>query len=117
MKFQAFAVSLVVLSSSLESCNAFSSSRKNVRDFQSVTLGSTAEARATESLTNDIISKLQFREAQEKLESLQLDASGTLSAMRERLRTLTTHEGVQSTSVDEEVPTIDQEKLNEVRSL
>jgi hypothetical protein len=113
MKFQDLAVSLAILSSTLGSSNAFSSSQKNVRDFQSVSLGSTAEARATDSLTNDIISKLQFREAQEKLESLQLDASGTLSAMRDRLRTLTVHEGVESTSaVDEEAPAFDQEELN-----
>ena len=118
MKFQALAVSLVSLSSAFDSCVAFST-QQNVRNLQSLTLRSTAEAPAEvspiESLTHDIISKLQFREAQDKLEMLQLDTSGTLSAMRERLRGATVHKGAESTPVEEEVPAIDEEKLNAVR--
>mmetsp|Transcript_28221 Transcript_28221/g.68689 ORF Transcript_28221/g.68689 Transcript_28221/m.68689 type:complete len:731 (+) Transcript_28221:125-2317(+) len=119
MKFQALAVSLVSLSSAFDSCVAFST-QQNVRNLQSLTLRSTAEAPAEvsaevspiDSLTHDIISKLQFREAQDKLEMLQLDTSGTLSAMRERLRGATVHKGAESTPVEEEVPAIDEEKLN-----
>lgn len=117
MKFHPLTVSLVSLSSLSYSCVGFST-QQNVRSLQSVTLRSTAEAPAIESLTNDIISKLQFREAQGRLEQLQLDTSGTLSAMRARLRSVTGNEGVYSTPVgDEEVPVsvTEQEKLNEVR--
>lgn len=117
MKFHPLTVSLVSLSFLSYSCVGFSA-QQNVRNLQSVTLRSTAGAPAIESLTNDIISKLQFREAQGRLEQLQLDTSGTLSAMRARLRSVTGHEGVQSTPVgDEEVPVsaTEQEKLNEVR--
>ncbi|KAL3939847.1 MAG: hypothetical protein SGBAC_005505 [Bacillariaceae sp.] len=115
MKFHPLTVSLVSLSFLSYSCVGFSA-QQNVRNLQSVTLRSTAGAPAIESLTNDIISKLQFREAQGRLEQLQLDTSGTLSAMRARLRSVTGHEGVQSTPVgDEEVPVsaTEQEKLNE----
>lgn len=115
MKFPVLAVSLVILSSALDSSNAFST-RKNVRSFQSLALRSTtAEAPVTESLTNDIISKLQFREAQEKLESLKLDTSGTLSEMRDRLRSLAGHKSVHSTSAAGKVNGVDEDKLNKVR--
>jgi hypothetical protein len=37
-------------------------------------------------LTRDMIKKLRFREIQHELQRRELDASGTLSAMRDRLR-------------------------------
>ena len=39
-----------------------------------------------ESLTNDLISKLRFREVQKELERRALDTGGTLSTMKNRLR-------------------------------
>lgn len=42
-----------------------------------------------DSLTSDLISKLRFREVQRELERRALDASGTLSAMKNRLRAAT----------------------------
>jgi pentatricopeptide repeat protein len=39
-----------------------------------------------ESLTNDVISKLRFREVQRALQHRNLDTTGTFSAMKERLR-------------------------------
>ena len=111
MKVQALAVTLVALS--FDTFNAFST-QQNVRNSKTLTLRSTAEAPSSGSLTNDIISKLQFREAQEELEALKLDTSGTLSAMRERLRSATMPVGLKSAAAKEEVPTIDGEKLNKV---
>ncbi|CAJ1946232.1 unnamed protein product [Cylindrotheca closterium] len=117
MKFQALAVSLVSLSFAFDSCVAFST-QQNVRNLHSVTLRSAAEAEAPgiesiESLTNDIISKLQFREAQLKLEILKLDTSGTLSAMKDRLRSATVHKDVEHTTADEDAHAVDSEKLKE----
>lgn len=111
MKFQGLTVSFVSLSAALNSCAAFSANQDG-RNLHSLTVKSTTEAPVAEGLTNDIISKLQFREAREKLEILQLDSSGTLSAMRERLRIASVHEDIEKHSVDEKTEEIDQEKLN-----
>jgi len=60
-------------------------------------------------LTNEVISKLRFREARKELESRSLDTSGTLSAMRDRLRLATL--GMKRTATKEAVvhspPTVD----------
>lgn len=113
MKFQALGVSLLSLSAGLDSCTAFSANQKG-RNLQSVTVRCTTEAPVAESLTEDVISKLQFREAQERLETMELDTSGTLSAMRERLRIATVYKDSEKYSEGEKVKEFDEEKLNAV---
>lgn len=67
-----------------------------------------------EALTNDIISKLRFREVQKELEMREMDSSGTLSAMRSRLREVTLSTTV-SPKNGAETLNIDEDALNEVR--
>ena len=122
MKFQASVLGLLSVSASLDTALAFSSSSPSGNNAQTAVYSTVAEVAptdsATDSLTNDIISKLQFREAQRELERLQLDATGTLSAMRSRLREATSQRsqtevnGVNGTNG--EVRVINEEKLNEV---
>lgn len=66
-----------------------------------------------ESLTNDLISKLRFREVQRELELRDLETSGTLSVMKNRLREAT----VSATQVGraKESHEIDGDALDEVR--
>ena len=67
-------------------------------------------------LTQDLISKLRFREAVKELELRELDASGTLTDMRSRLRELVPDSGIQnSNAADADVRVIQEETLNNVR--
>jgi hypothetical protein len=119
MKFHSSVLAILSISASLEASDAFSTSKaQNGRNAQSALLSTMTEAAPAsetkiESLTHDVISKLQFREAQKELESQQLDASGTLSEMRNRLREAALIRSVGSKDAGE-VKVIDQERLNEV---
>lgn len=67
-------------------------------------------------LTRDLVSKLRFREAKEELERRELDASGTLTDMRSRLRELAVDgETDQNSSANANVRVVDAEALNNVR--
>lgn len=116
MKFHRSVLGFLTVSASLDVALAFSSFTPNRNNAKTLVYSSVAEvdtASATESLTNDIISKLQFREAQRELQRLELDTTGTLSAMRDRLREATVQRS--NTEADSEVRVIDEEKLNKVR--
>ena len=116
MKFHRSVLGFFTVSASLDVALAFSSFTPNRNNAKTLVYSSVAEvdtASATESLTNDIISKLQFREAQRELQRLELDTTGTLSAMRDRLREATVQRS--NTEADSEVRVIDEEKLNKVR--
>jgi len=64
-------------------------------------------------LTRDLVSKLRFREAKEELERRELDASGTLTDMRSRLRELAVDgETDQNSSANANVRVVDAEALN-----
>jgi hypothetical protein len=67
-----------------------------------------------ESLTNDVISKLRFREAQSELEQRELDTSGTLSAMRDRLRQEAVQMSAATQKAEGDVVVMDEETLNKV---
>lgn len=119
MKFQASVLGLLSVSASLDTALAFSSTSRSGNNAQTAVYSAVAEVASTDSatgsLTNDIISKLQFREAQKELERLQLDATGTLSAMRSRLREATSQSSeTEVNGTNGEVRVIDEEKLNEV---
>lgn len=113
MKFQASTIAFLSLSGLWETSLAFSSSTRNGKNAQSGLYSTVTEelTSATQSLTRDIISKLRFREAQKELENLQLDTSGTLSAMRNRLRHATLEQRSEPEDT-EEFRVIDEEKLN-----
>ena len=116
MKFHRSVLGFLTASASLDVALAFSSFTPNRNNAKTLVYSSVAEVdtgSATESLTNDIISKLQFREAQRELQRLELDTTGTLSAMRDRLREATVQRS--NTEADSEVRVIDEEKLNKVR--
>ena len=65
-------------------------------------------------LTIDIISKLRFREAVKELELRELDATGTLTDMRTRLRELVP--GDETGNAGDDVRVIEEESLNNVRN-
>ena len=65
-------------------------------------------------MTVDIISKLRFREAVKELELRELDATGTLTDMRTRLRELVT--GDETGNAGDDVRVIEEESLNNVRN-
>lgn len=66
-------------------------------------------------LTTDIISKLRFREAVKELELRELDATGTLTDMRTRLRELVSDDETGNTKTGDDVRVIEEESLNSVR--
>ena len=71
-----------------------------------------------DTLTTDLISKLRFRQVQEELERRELDTSGTLTDMKQRLRhvavdgTTTTNGTAQQKS---QTTVVDENALNSVR--
>ena len=73
MKFQRSVLGFLTVSASLDVALAFSSFTPNRNNAKTLVYSSVAEVdtgSATESLTNDIISKLQFREAQRELHEI-----------------------------------------------
>ena len=84
------------------------------------TEGSTTTTTTTspnESLTNDIISKLRYRDIVKELEQRDLDTSGTLSDMKDRLRQVTMIDGEAMTTKNknaDETYDIDKEALDKV---
>ena len=119
MKFPSSTISFLVLSAG--SCLAFTPSN-HVKPFNSAVRSAVVEetvgqetSTARETLTNDIISKLRFREAQKELETRDLDASGTLTAMRNRLRQATIYNGDKTShATGVEISVIDEHTLNKV---
>eukprot|EP00980_Cylindrotheca_fusiformis_P007363 scaffold1525_cov142-Cylindrotheca_fusiformis.AAC.163 len=110
MRFEQAVLLLLALSNS----SAFSSFSRNGDRRSSVysTMAESAPTPQDRALTVDAISKLHFREAQRELERLELDTSGTLSAMRNRLRDATQRNS-DNAKESGEVRHIDEEKLNE----
>jgi hypothetical protein len=91
MRFHAsFVASALLVSVSVSvtsAAAAFVPLKQNVRSFSSVKSSSSSTAmEETKSLTYNLISKLQYRAVQRELLERDLDASGTLSSMRNRLR-------------------------------
>ena len=64
-------------------------------------------------LTRDLVSKLRFREAKKELEQRELDAGGTLTDMRSRLRELAVDGETYQNNAN--VRVVDSEALNNVR--
>jgi len=89
---------------SVASTAAFVPLKHSVRGFSSV---KSAVVEETKSLTYVLISKLRYRELQRELLERDLDASGTLSSMRGRLREVTCDPSKDS----DENCIIDEEKL------
>jgi hypothetical protein len=87
---------------------------RNAQSSVYSTIAESAPTSSAEDLTNAIISKLHFREAQRELERLHLDTGGTLSAMRNRLRNAALHRNADDVNGDGEVRVTDKEKLNQV---
>ena len=116
MKFHSSAIA-TVLALSLGSASAFVPANPNgnlqVGGMNSAVVDDET-ATATKSLTNDIISKLRFREARQELERRELDASGTLSAMRDRLRHASGYSSAPVLGRSEDGAAIDEEALNKV---
>lgn len=113
MRFQKSALAILSISAAFGTSSAFSAGKtpRNVPSaIRSSIVADLAPTSAAESLSNDIISKLQFREARRELERLQLDTTGTLSGMRNRLRNATLDKRTDE-NMDERV--IDGDKLNE----
>ena len=92
---------------SVASTAAFVPLKHSVRGFSSV---KSAAVEETKSLTYVLISKLRYRELQRELLERDLDASGTLSSMRGRLREVTCDPSKDS----DENCIIDEEKLTAV---
>ncbi len=96
MKYNASVVATFLLAISPFSTNAFIPLKQNGHSHL-VFLRSAVIDEMTQndveskmdSLTSDLISKLRFREVQRELERRALDASGTLSTMKNRLREAT----------------------------
>ena len=100
---KSYSVILSTLSDTRESVDV-------VRD-QDATIGNPT------SLSNDI-KKLKFREIQRQLEQRSLDTSGTLSAMKDRLRQASSPMQEQTVAhVDPEERIIDEDALNKVSPL
>jgi hypothetical protein len=117
MRFQPSVLAILSVSALSQSSLAFSSSMRTGRNAQSSVYSTIAESAPTspaEDLTNAIISKLHFREAQRELERLHLDTGGTLSAMRKRLRNAALHNYAEDVNGDGKVRVIEEEKMNQV---
>ena len=124
MKFESSVVALALASLAAQS-TAFQpvgiSSRPVQQVARMVTSSEVETVESTESgsaelktLTVDIISKLRFREAVKELELRELDATGTLTDMRTRLRELVTSDETGNAGGD--VRVIEEESLNNVRN-
>lgn len=117
MKYQASVVAVFLLAVSGSTTNAFV--QNNGRSSLAVLRSAVAAEDAVqanskmESLTNDLIGKLRFREVKEELERRALNTSGTLSVMKNRLREATM--GPIRIEKVQEVRTIDGDALDEVR--
>lgn len=107
MKLHASVVASALLVS-VASTAAFVPLKQSARAFSSV---KSAAVEETESLTYVLISKLRYRELQRELLERDLDASGTLSSMRGRLREVTCDD---SSKDGDENCIIDEEKLTAV---
>jgi hypothetical protein len=118
MRFQPSLLAIVSVSALSKSSLAFSSSSRNGRNAQSSVYSTIAESAPTspaEDLTNAIISKMHFREAQRELERLHLETGGTLSDMRNRLRDSALHRNAEGVNGKGEARAIEKEnKLNQV---
>lgn len=130
MKFRPTAVAFFFATICLECSTGFSpqslqgplsSSVASAADVDTMTAASTAAA-AKNTLTVDFISKLRFRQVQKELELRQLDTTGTLTDMKQRLRhiaaTVTSQDvqGVEN-AADPATLVIDDDALNMVRIL
>lgn len=123
MKFQSSVVASFLLAvAAAPVAHAFVLPTNHGRDYRSSLQSSVVEEPTTsskvESLTHDLISKLRFREVQRELEIRALDTSGTLSAMKNRLReaAVVVKEAMPMKGVDEETRVIDGDALDEVRN-
>lgn len=117
MRFQPSTFAILSFLAASGSSEAFSSSFRNERGGRSAIYSTMAEPMQTspaDTLTSDIISKLHFREAQRELERMQLDTSGTLTAMRNRLRDASLQRNAKNAEGDGVVRAIDEEQLNQV---
>lgn len=124
MKFESSVVALALASLAAQS-TAFQPVGVSSRPVQQVarrvassgveTVESTESGSAElKTLTVDIISKLRFREAVKELELRELDATGTLTDMRTRLRDLVP--GDETGNAGDDVRVIEEESLNNVRN-
>jgi hypothetical protein len=121
MKYQASVVASI-LALSLGASHAFAPPNQNGRPSLSVMKSMAVDDKATstttetpfDSLTLDLISKLRFREAQRQLEQRDLDATGTLSAMRDRLRQVADGKDSAMQTAQDSTPVIDEETMNKV---
>lgn len=92
MKYQTSVVTSFLLALSSTATDAFVPAKHNGRALPVAVLQSAVVDENVgmdtnmESLTNDLISKLRFREVQKELERRALDTKGTLSNMKDRLR-------------------------------
>ena len=68
-------------------------------------------------LTIDMISKLGFRDVQKELARRELETSGTLSAMRDRLRHDTGHTRIATPQKGGSAAAMDEESLTQVRAV
>jgi hypothetical protein len=107
------------LLASVASTAAFVPLKQSVRAFSSVKSTAVEETKSfkstaveeTKSLTYELISKLRYRELQQELLERDMDASGTLSSMRVRLREVSCDD---SSKDSDENCLIDAEKLDNV---
>ena len=116
MRYQASAIAYFFLTIS-GTTNAFvpaqQSGRPSLAALRSAVVEETTDVNPKMGyLTNDLISKLRFREVQRELERRQLETSGTLSAMKNRLREATI--GTIRLENMEDVREIDGDALDEV---
>ena len=122
MKYNQSIVAIFLFATSLPSTNAFVPSAKRgfspVSSRRSTVVDETSQIGTEsklDSLTSDLISKLRFREVQRELERRALDASGTLSAMKNRLRAATVGvKGPMTTEGSSQSRIIDADAINEV---
>jgi hypothetical protein len=121
MKFQASVVASI-LALSLGASHAFAPPNQNGRTSLSVVKSMAVEDKATstttetafDSLTVDLISKLRFRDAQRELEQRDLDTTGTLSAMRDRLRQVAGGKDYAMQTAHDSIYVIEEETMNKV---
>ena len=101
------------------SSHLFSVTAASPSDTSAVEESGQSSSAAMDALTTDIISKLRFRQVQKELELRELDTSGTLTDMKQRLRHIaidgTTTTTTNGDVTQQETLIIDEDALNSVR--
>lgn len=124
MKYNTSVVATFLLAVSIPSTNAFLPLKQNgqshVTFVRSTVVDKTTQTDVEskmDSLTYDLISKLRFREVQRELERRALDATGTLTAMKIRLREAAMGTTVSATpESSQKSRVIDTDTIDEVRN-